>query len=49
MTDVISFWVSISNNLWALILQHWLLSISVLLSLINLVITIINNSSKGNS
>lgn len=49
MNDVINFWVSISTDLWSLILQHWLLSISVLLSLVNLVITIVNNSSKGNS
>lgn len=49
MTDVISFWVSTTQSMWALILQHWLLSISVLLSLINLVVTIVNNSSKSNS
>lgn len=48
MTDVIDFWVSTTSSMWALILQHWLLSISVLLSLINLVVTIVNNSSKSN-
>lgn len=48
MTDVINFWVSTTSSMWTLILQHWLLSISVLLSLINLVVTIVNNSSKSN-
>lgn len=49
MTDVITFWVSTTTDLWNLIIQHWLLSISVLLSMINLVISIVNTSTKGNS
>lgn len=48
MTDVINFWVSTTTSMWSLIIQHWPLSISVLLSLLNLVVTIVNNSSKSN-
>lgn len=47
MTDVISFWVSITSDLWTLIVQHWLLSISVLITVLNMVITVVNNTRGG--
>lgn len=47
MTDVIYFWLSVTGQLWTLIVSNWMFSISVLLLLINLVITIVNNSSRS--
>lgn len=46
MTDVVDFWVSVSTQFWALIVQHWVLSAFVLISILNWIVTLINGSSQ---
>lgn len=46
MQQVVDFWVLISTQFWSLILQHWLLSAFVLISVLNMVVTLINGSSQ---
>lgn len=46
MIQVIDFAFDIFSDVWSLILDHWLLSISVLLILINWVISLVKGSSQ---
>lgn len=44
MSDVISFWSNINIQLWSLIVSHWILSISVLITVIGYIVSLVNNS-----
>lgn len=48
MTEVIEFFFDVQREIWTLTINNWIIAIFVLMSLINLVITIINNT-KGNN
>lgn len=48
MTEVINFFFDVQRQTWTLIINNWIIAIFILMSLINLVITIINNT-KGNN
>lgn len=48
MTQVIDFFFSIQYNLWSVIIGNWILSISVLIILLNWVISLINGSRQDN-
>lgn len=49
MTDVITFWKSITVQLWALIGSQWILSISVLITVLGWVISLINTTRNNKS
>lgn len=46
MIEVIDFAFDILTNIWNLILAHWLLSISVLIILLNWVISLVKGTSQ---
>lgn len=46
MLDVIDFWKTITIQLWALILSNWILSISVLIIILNWIISLVNGSTR---
>lgn len=47
MNDVINFFSSISIQLWSLIVAHWILSISVLITVIGYVIDLVNSTRNS--
>ena len=46
MSEIIDFTFNILTLLWSLITQYWFLSFSVIIALLNLVITIIIGTSE---
>ena len=48
MNDVIEFYYDITRDLWGLILSNWILSASVLISVIGYIVTLVNTSRGGN-
>lgn len=46
MTEVIDFFFSIQSQLWSLIVSNWILAISVLILILNWVISLVNGSSQ---
>lgn len=48
MIEVTDFLFQILGNLWTLILGNWILSISILIILLNWVITLVNGSRQNN-
>lgn len=48
MTEVINFFFDVQRQVWTLVVNNWIIAIFVLLNVISLVITIVNNT-KGNN
>lgn len=48
MSEVISFFFDIQRQAWTLVVNNWIIAIFVLISLVNLVITVINNTTGNN-
>ena len=48
MTEVISFFFDVQREVWSLVVNNWIIAIFVLISILNLVITIVNNT-RGNN
>lgn len=48
MTEVIEFYYDVSKDLWALIISNWILSVSVLCTIIGYIVTLVNASRGGN-
>lgn len=48
MTEVINFFFDVQRQVWSLVVNNWIIAIFVLISLFNLIITIINNT-RGNN
>lgn len=46
MTDVVSFWKTITIQLWGLIISNWILSISVLIIVLNWIISLVKGSTQ---
>lgn len=46
MTEVIDFFFNIQTQLWSLIVSNWILAISVLILILNWVISLVNGSSQ---
>ena len=44
MTEVITFFFDVQRQVWSLVVSNWIIAIFVLISIINLVITIVNNT-----
>lgn len=47
MNDIIDFYFTIANQLWAIIVSQWILSIGVLIVIIGWVITLVNGSRQS--
>lgn len=47
MTDVINFWTFCNIQLWSVIVQNWILSISVLIIVIGWIINFVNNTRNS--
>lgn len=48
MTDVIEFFTFVNIQLWNVIVSNWILSISVLISVLGFVISLVNISRGSN-
>lgn len=48
MSDVIQFYYDVSKDMWALIVSNWILSVSVLCTVIGYIINLVNTSRGGN-
>ena len=48
MTEVIAFFFDVQGEVWTLVVNNWIIAIFVLISILNLVITIVNNT-RGNN
>lgn len=48
MSDVITFFFNILGGVWTLITSHWIIGVFVLISVINMIISAINMTSKDN-
>ena len=48
MTEVIGFFFDVQREVWSLVVNNWIIAIFVLISILNLVITIVNNT-RGNN
>ena len=46
MPDVIDFFFQIISNLWTVIVGSWILSASVLIVVLNWIISLVNGSSR---
>jgi len=44
MTEVINFFFDVQRQVWTLVVSNWVIAIFVLISIINLVITVVNNT-----
>lgn len=47
MQDIIDFYFTIANQLWAVIISQWILSIGILIVIIGWIITLINGSRQN--
>lgn len=47
MQDIVDFYFEIANQLWAVIVSQWILSIGILIVLIGWVITLVNGSRQN--
>lgn len=47
MQDIVDFYFQIANQLWAVIVSQWILSIGILIVLIGWVITLVNGSRQN--
>lgn len=47
MNDIVDFYFQIANQLWAVIINQWILSIGILIVLIGWVITLVNGSRQS--
>lgn len=47
MQDIIDFYFTIANQLWAVIISQWILSIGILIVIIGWVITLVNGSRQN--
>lgn len=46
MIDVVGFWKSITIQLWSVIISNWILSISVLIIVLNWIISLVKGSTQ---
>ena len=46
MIEVINFFFQTLRNIWGVIYSHWLLAISFMIAIINIVVTLVNHT-KG--
>lgn len=49
MSDVITFFFSLLAGIWNLIISNWILSVFVLITVFNMIISIVNMTSKNDS
>lgn len=47
MQDIIDFYFTIANQLWAVIISQWILSIGILIVIIGWIITLVNGSRQN--
>lgn len=47
MQDIIDFYFTIANQLWAVIISQWILSIGILIIIIGWIITLVNGSRQN--
>lgn len=46
MYEVVDFWFELNTQLWSLVISNWILSLSVLIIVINWIISLVNNSRQ---